>query len=69
MFREYFVVARYIANIPEGTDIEKFVLDQVSEDVVSSMKNSEDNFKFFLYDTFTVLPGEEVDIDEFEDEE
>lgn len=69
MFREYFVVARYIANIPEGADIDKFVLDQVSEDLVSSMKNSEDNLKSFLDATFSVLPGEEVDIDEFEDEE
>lgn len=66
MFKEYYVVARYIASIPEGKDITSFVLDEVERDIRAVKP---ENMALFLNNTFSVIEGQEIDIDSEEDYE
>jgi hypothetical protein len=61
MLKEYYVVSRYIASIPEGQDMTEFILSQVELDL-SGVKPGD--WGSYLNNAFSVLEGEEVEIDE-----
>jgi len=65
MLKEYFIVGRYIANIPASKDISSFILAQVEEDLKGISPNA---LKGYLDGLFNVIEGEEIDIEDEEDE-
>jgi hypothetical protein len=65
MLKEYFIVGRYIANIPASKDINSFILAQVEEDLKGISPNG---LKGYLDGLFNVIEGEEIDIEDEEDE-
>lgn len=65
MIKQYFVVGNYIAQIPKDKDINDFILAQLEADLKEISPN---NLKSFLASFFSVLEGDEVDVD-MEDED
>jgi hypothetical protein len=65
MFKEYYVVARYVAAIPKGKDMTEFILAEVEKEISDV---SPRGMKDYLSGLFSVIEGEEVDMDN-EDEE
>lgn len=65
MLKEYFIVGRYIANIPASKDINSFILAQVEEDLKNISPNA---LKAYLDGLFNVIEGEEIDIEDEEEE-
>lgn len=64
MLREYFVVGRYLANIPKNKDINDFILAELE----SEMRNiSPNQLRGYLHGLFSVLEGEEIDNEEEDD--
>jgi hypothetical protein len=63
--REYYVVGRYIASIPKGKDISEFILNEVEAEMKGVSPNQ---LKGYLHNLFSVIEGEEIDIDEEDDE-
>jgi hypothetical protein len=58
MLKEYFVVARYVAQIPEGKDYSESVIKELVNDLRSYHNND-----YKLIDSlFSVVEGEEVDM-------
>lgn len=64
MFKEYFVVARYVAAIPKSKDMTEFILDEVQQEISGIAPNQ---MKKYLHGLFSVIEGDEVEVDE-EDE-
>lgn len=64
MIREYFVVARYVASVPNGVDETEFILKEVTREISDTSPNKMDSF---VRNLFSVLPGEEID--DFEEDE
>lgn len=64
MFKEYFVVARFVAAIPKGKDMTEFILHEVEQEIsdVSSR-----GMKDYLHGLFSVIEGQEVNIDDEEE--
>jgi hypothetical protein len=65
MLKEYYVVSRYIASIPEGKDMTNFILSQVEEELSGITPG---DWKSYLKHNFSVIEGDEVEIDEDEEE-
>lgn len=65
MLKEYFVVGRYIAQIPKDKDIAEFILAEMESELGNVAPNQ---MKNYLNGLFTVLEGEEIEIDEDEEE-
>lgn len=65
MFKEYYVVARYVAAIPSNKDVTEFILAEVEKEFseVSPKKMNE-----YLKGLFTVIEGEEIDMENEDDE-
>lgn len=61
MLKEYFVVARYVASVPEGMSFNDLVLNELISDIKSTSPNQIDNL---LKSMFNVIEGEEVDSEE-----
>lgn len=65
MLREYYVVGRYIAQVPASKDMTEFILAEVE----SELKEIDPKqLKNYLNGLFAVIEGEVIDVDE-EDEE
>jgi len=60
MIKQYFVVGNYIAQIPKDKDISEFILAQLEADLKGTSANS---LKTFLDSFFSVIEGEEVEVD------
>lgn len=65
MLKEYYVVGRFIAQIPKDKDITEFILAEVESELQGISPNQ---LKGYLSGLFSVIEGEEVDIDEEGDE-
>lgn len=65
MIKEYYIIARYVTNVPEGKDESEYIIDCFYEDVFGL---GPENMKKFLTTMFTVLPGEVIDTFEGEEE-
>ena len=65
MLKEYFVVGRYLANIPESKDMTEFILKEVQSELSEISPNQLGNY---LKGLFAVIEGEEVELDEDEEE-
>jgi hypothetical protein len=65
MLREYFVVGRYIAQIPKDKNITEFILNEVESELREISPNQ---LKGYLNGLFSVIEGEEIDIEDEEDE-
>lgn len=61
MLKEYFVVARYVASVPEGMSFNELVLGELVRDIQSTSPNQMENL---LKSMFTVIEGEEMDSEE-----
>lgn len=61
MLKEYFVVGRYIAQIPKDKDIAEFILAEMESELGNVAPNQ---MKNYLNGLFTVLEGEEIEVDE-----
>lgn len=64
MLKEYFVVGRYIAQIPKDKDIAEFILAEMESELGNVAPNQ---MKNYLNGLFTVLEGEEIEVDEDEE--
>lgn len=65
MFKEYFVVATYIARVPQSRIEEEFIIEQMASEIRSyPMDKLEDCLK----NLFHVIVGEEVEDIEEDDE-
>jgi hypothetical protein len=64
MLKEYFVVGRYIAQIPKDKNITEFILNEVESELREISPNQ---LKGYLNGLFSVIEGEEIDIDEDEE--
>lgn len=64
MFKEYFVVAKYIASIPPGKDATEFILNEMEQEIsdVSSR-----GMKDYLHGLFSIIEGEEVNLEQEEE--
>jgi hypothetical protein len=60
MIKQYFVVGNYIAQIPKDKNISEFILAQLEADLKGTSANS---LKTFLDSFFSVIEGEEVEVD------
>lgn len=65
MIKQYFVVGNYIAQIPKDKNISEFILAQLEADLKGTSANG---LKTFLDSFFSVIEGDEVDVD-MEDED
>lgn len=65
MLKEYFVVGRYLANIPESKDMTEFILKEVQSELSAISPNQ---LSGYLKGLFAVIEGEEVELDEDEEE-
>ena len=66
MLKEYFVVGRYIAQIPKDKDIAEFILAEMESELGNVAPN---HMKGYLNGLFTVLEGEEIEVDEDDENE
>ena len=66
MFRQYLVVSSYVAAIPEGKDKTQFILEAVYNDLSVIPKEQLMNY---LESVFNVIEGDEVEVDEGEEDE
>ena len=66
MLKEYFVVGRYIAQIPKDKNITEFILNEVESELREISPNQ---LKNYLNGLFSVIEGEEIEIDEDEETE
>ena len=66
MFKEYFVVARYVASIPSTKDMTDFVLDEVVRDMSSISPNQ---IESFIKTNFSVLEGNEINMEDIDNDE
>jgi hypothetical protein len=64
MLKEYFVVGRYIAQIPKDKNITEFILNEVESELREISPNQ---LKNYLNGLFSVIEGEEIEIDEDEE--
>ena len=64
MLKEYFVVGRYIAQIPKDKNITEFILNEVESELREISPNQ---LKGYLNGLFSVIEGEEIEIDEDEE--
>lgn len=65
MLREYYVVGRYIASIPESKDISEYILAEMERELGNVSPNQ---LKAYLNGLFSVIQGEEIEIEEDEEE-
>lgn len=63
MLKEYFVVGRYIAQIPKDKDITKFILAEVESELKEINPNQ---LKDYLNGLFSVIEGEVIEDEEDE---
>jgi hypothetical protein len=66
MLKEYYVVGRYIAQIPKDKDIAEFILAEMEAELGNVTPNQ---LKSYLNGLFTVIEGEEIEVDEDEIDE
>ena len=66
MIKQYFVVGNYIAQIPKDKNISEFILAQLEADLKGTSANS---LKTFLDSFFSVIEGEEVEVDMDDDDD
>jgi hypothetical protein len=66
MLKEYFVVGRYIAQIPKDKNIAEFILAEMESELGNVAPNQ---MKNYLNGLFTVLEGEEIEVDEDDEDE
>jgi hypothetical protein len=66
MLKEYYVVSKYIASIAEGQDMTNFILSHVEEELSGITPG---NWKSYLKHNFSVIEGDEVEIDGDEEED
>ena len=66
MLKEYFVVGRYIAQIPKDKNIAEFILAEMESELGNVAPNQ---MKNYLNGLFTVLEGEEIEVDEDDENE
>lgn len=64
MFRQYLVVSSFVASVPSHKDKDDFILSAMAEEL-SNLKG--DQIKQHLMNTFNVIEGEEVEIEEEEE--
>lgn len=61
MIKEYLVVGRYIAQIPESKDITEFILTQLEVDLTDIKP---EDIKGFINSFFSVVEGDVVEVDD-----
>ena len=65
MIREYFVIARYVGSVPTNKNYSEVILQEVANDLRGLL---DENLETFLEATFSVLEGDEVDIEEMDED-
>ena len=64
MLKEYYVVGRYIAQIPESKDMTEFIITQIESELREISPNQ---LKGYLNGLFSVIEGEVIEDDEEEE--
>ena len=64
MLKEYYVVGRYIAQIPESKDMTEFIITQIESELRGISPNQ---LKGYLNGLFSVIEGEVIEDDEEEE--
>jgi hypothetical protein len=64
MLKEYYVVGRYIAQIPESKDMTEFIINQIESELRGISPNQ---LKGYLNGLFSVIEGEVIEDDEEEE--
>jgi hypothetical protein len=64
MLKEYYVVGRYLAQIPESKDMTEFIITQIESELRGISPNQ---LKGYLNGLFSVIEGEVIEDDEEEE--